>query len=141
MTIPTQMSLHGFIATDPELTFIGRGVARFHARAGIEQWRREPSGDLTRLDPVFCDLVLFGRRAERAHDRFREGDQFVASGCINQYDRQRDGHTVLCEEFVARRMGHDSFRTRYTVDREHPNPPPTPPSPTATVVPEPAVGI
>ena len=138
MTIPTQMSLHGFIATTPELTFIGNGEARFHARAGIEQWRREPNGDLTKLDPVFCDLVLFGRRAERAYDRFRKGDQFVASGYINEYERQRDGHTVPCEEFVARRMGHDSFRTRYTVDREYPNPP-QPQS--ATAMAQPVVGV
>ena len=117
MTIPTQLSLHGFIATAAELTFVGNGGARFHARAGIEQWRREPNGELTKLDPVFCHLVLFGRRAERAYDRFREGDQFVASGYINAYERQRDGHTVPCEEFVARRIGHDSHRTRYTVER------------------------
>ena len=101
MTIPTQLSLHGFIATAPELTFVGNGEARFHARAGIEQWRREPNGELTKLDPVFCHLVLFGRRAERAYDRFRKGDQFVASGYINEYERQRDGHRVRCEEFVA----------------------------------------
>jgi len=29
MTIPTQMSLQGFIATGPELTFTGKGHARF----------------------------------------------------------------------------------------------------------------
>ena len=51
MTIPTQLSLHGFIATVPELTFIGSGHARFYARAGVEQWRREPNGDFTKLDP------------------------------------------------------------------------------------------
>ncbi len=137
MTIPTQLSLHGFIATAPELTFVGNGEARFHARAAIEQWRRELNGDLTKLDPVSCDLVVFGRRAERAYDRFRKGDQFVASGYINEYERQRDGHTVACEEFVARRMGHDSFRTRYIVDREHPNPSAT----TAATMPQPVVGV
>ena len=137
MTIPTQLSLHGIIATAPELTFIGNGEASFHTRDGIEQRRREPNGDLTKLESVFWDLVLFGRRAERASDRFRKGDQFVASGYINEYERQRDGHTVPCEEFVARRMGHDSFRTRYTVDREHPNPSPT----TATTTPQPILEV
>ena len=29
MTIPTQMSLHGFLATAPALTFIGNREARF----------------------------------------------------------------------------------------------------------------
>jgi single-strand DNA-binding protein len=137
MTIPTRMSLHGFIATPPELTFVGNGQARFHARAGIEQWRKEPNADLTKLDPVFCDLVLFGKTAERAYDRFRAGDQFVASGYINEYERIRDGHSVACEEFVARRIGHDTLRTRYAVERQQPDPP----QPTAASLPQPAVGL
>ena len=73
--------------------------------------------------PVFCDLVLFGRQAERAYDRFRKGDQFVASGYLNQYERQRDGQAISCEEFVARRIGHDSHGTPYTVERKDPDPP------------------
>ena len=67
MTIPTQMSLHGFIATAPELTFTGKGHARFFCRVGIEQHRKEVDGSFTRLDPVFCDMVLFDRAAERAY--------------------------------------------------------------------------
>jgi single-stranded DNA-binding protein len=136
MTIPTQLSLNGFLTIVPELTFAGNGQARFHARTGIEQWRREANGDLTRLDPIFCDLVMFGRRAERAYDRFRMGDQFIASGYVNQYERQRDGHTVPCEEFVALRIGHDSHGTRSTVDRAEPDPPQS-----ALAEVRPAVGI
>src|SRR3712207_5718200 len=98
-------------------SFGDSGRARFHARAGIERWRKEPDGSFTKLDPVFCDLVLFGRQAERAYDRFRVGDQFVASGYVHEYERLRDGHGVPCEEFVARRIGHDSHQTRYTVER------------------------
>ena len=135
MTIPTQLSLHGFIATVPELTFIGNGQARFYARAGTEQWRRETNGDFIKLDPVFCDLVLFGRQAERAYDRFGKGDQFIASGYVNQYERQRDVQAISCEEFVARRIGHDSHGTRYTVERKDPDPP------QPTRLDRPAVGI
>ncbi len=136
MAIPTQLSLHGFIATVPELTFTGNGQARFHTRAGTEQWPREPDGDVTKLDPIFCDLVLFGRQPERAYDRFRKGDQFVAAGYVNPYERPGDGQAVPCEEFVARRIGHDSHGTRYTVERKKPDPPqPTHP------LDRPAVGI
>ena len=43
MTIPTQMSLLGFIATDPDLHFSEDGVARFSARVGVRQFRRTPT--------------------------------------------------------------------------------------------------
>lgn len=57
MTIPTEMSLHGFISTAPELTFTGKGHARFFCLVGIEQHRKEVDGSFTKLDPVYCDLV------------------------------------------------------------------------------------
>ena len=95
MTIPTQMSLHGFIATAPELTYGKSDVARFRARGGIEQWRKEADGAFTKLDPQFCDMVLFKSSAERAYARFRAGDQFVASGYVHEYEFERDGATVV----------------------------------------------
>ena len=42
MTIPTQMSLHGFIATNHDLHFSESGVARFSARVGVRQFRQNP---------------------------------------------------------------------------------------------------
>src|SRR3712207_8922129 len=53
-------------------SFGDSGRARFHARAGIEQWRKESDGSFTKLDPVFCDLVLFGRQAERSEEHTSE---------------------------------------------------------------------
>ena len=50
MTIPTQMSLHGFIATDPDLHFSENGVARFSARVGVRQSRQNPDGSTTQLE-------------------------------------------------------------------------------------------
>ena len=117
MTIPTHLSLHGYIATTPALQFGGTGRARFLARAEIKQWRREADGTFTELDPVYCDLVVFGRRAERAYQQLRPGDEFVASGYIHEFERPHDGHGVQCEEFVANQIGHDCYRTTYTVDR------------------------
>lgn len=117
MSIPTQMSLSGFIASTPQLTFTGNGVARFYARVGVEHARKEPDGSLTQLEPTFHDLVLYRTSAERAYARFRKGDSCVASGYINEYEIERDGQPVAREEFVARRIGHDTVRTRYSVDR------------------------
>lgn len=141
MTIPTQMSLQGFIATAPELTFTGRGHARFYCRVGIEQHRKEPNGAFTKLDPVYCDLVLFDRAAERAYPRFRPGDQIVASGYIHEYQADdQSKHIQVREQFVARRIGHDCARTRYVVDR-NPAQQPDPPTNEMTVVNEPAQAV
>ena len=117
MTIPTQMSLHGFIATAPQLNFTGNGVARFYARVGVEHFRKETDGSFTKLDPTFHDMVMFKATAEQAYARLRTGDQFVASGYINEYEVTKNGHRLPREEFVARRIGHDAVRTRYSVDR------------------------
>jgi single-stranded DNA-binding protein len=117
MSIPTQASLAGFIASDPQLSFTSTGEARFYARVGVEHARREPDGSYTALEPSFHDLVIFRKTAERAYAQFTKGDTFVASGYIHVYATTRDGEPVSRQEFVARRIGHDTARTRYTVDR------------------------
>lgn len=71
---PTQLSLHGYIATAPELTRTRNGHHRFRARIGVERFRKEPDGSFTRLEPVQCELVAFDTAAQRAYDRFRVGD-------------------------------------------------------------------
>lgn len=137
MTIPTQMSLHGFVATAPQLNFTGNGVARFYARIGVEHFRKEVDGAFTKLEPTFHDLVMFKATAERAYARFKVGDNFVASGYINEYELDKNGQVEAREEFVARRIGHDTARTRYDVDRS-PTRQPDPPSDQVTAGKEPA---
>lgn len=118
MTIPTQMSLQGFIATEPDLTFTRSGHPRFYCRVGIEQRRKEVDGSSTKLDPVYCDLVLFDAEAERAYAKFKPGDQFVASGYVHEYEQERPGRpSEIREQFVARRIGHDCAHSRYVVNR------------------------
>ena len=126
MTIPAQMSLHGFIATAPQLNFTGNGAARFYARVGVEHFRKETDGSFTKLDPTFHDLVAYSKTAERAYSKFKVGDNFLASGYISGYEVDRNGQVEAREEFVARRIGHDLARTKYDVDRtpsRQPEPP------------------
>lgn len=138
MTIPTQMSLHGYIATAPELSFTDTGHARFYCRVGIEQHRKEVDGSFTRLDSVYADLVMFDRTAERAYSRFKPGDRIIASGYIHEYEQERPGKpSEIREQFVARRIGHDCAWTRYVVDRT-PAKQPEPPSNEMTAVNDPA---
>ena len=124
MAIPTQLRLQGFIATEPQLSFGESGHARFYCRVGIEQHRKEADGSFTKLEPVFCHLVVFDRAAERAYRRFKPGDQILASGYVHEYEQVREGGaSQLREQFVARRLGHDCLRTRYVVDRGPAKPP------------------
>ena len=124
MTIPTHLSLQGFIATEPQLSFGESGHARFYCRVGIEQHRKEADGSFTKVEPVFCDLVLFDRGAERAYSRFKPGDQILASGYVHEYEQElQGGATRLGEQFAARRIGHDCLRTRYVMDRGPAKPP------------------
>ncbi|MFI8631295.1 single-stranded DNA-binding protein [Microbacterium sp. NPDC077663] len=117
MVIRTKESLSGFVASDPELTFTGKGDARLYLRVGQPQVKLQEDGTFTQLDPTFTDLVMFRKSAERAHDQFRKGDNFIAEGETRTYTGQ-DG--TEREQFVASRIGHDKNLTRYTVDRTPP---------------------
>ena len=117
MSIPTQMSLAGFIATVPDLHFSKAGAPRFHARVGCEHFRKEVDGSFTKLDPTFHDLVIFNDTALTAYERFKKGDSFLASGYIHEYEVESNGTTVIRDEFIARRIGHDTQRTKYEVRR------------------------
>ncbi len=117
MTIDTQAAISGFVATEPRLTYTEDGVPRFYARIGIEHSRLEPDGSFTQLDPTFHDMTMFRRAAEESASRFHKGDKFVAAGRVHEYAYDKDGQTIQTEEFIANRIGHDTARTRYHVDR------------------------
>lgn len=117
MDIHTQQSISGFIASTPQLGFNDKGQARFYARFGQEHFDRNPDGSFTQLESTFHDLVMFRASAERAHERFRKGDNFIAEGYVREYEATRDGEQVQTEQFVAKKIGHDLARTRYEVDR------------------------
>mgnify|MGYP001439185220 CR=1 FL=1 len=117
MTIRTQQSISGFIANDPVLTETDTGETRFYARFGQENYRREEDGTFTKLEPSFHNLVMFRATAERAYERFSKGDSFVAEGYTHEYTYERAGQRIEGEEFVAKKIGHDTARTSYEVDR------------------------
>ena len=136
MSIPTQMSLVGFIASAPELHFTTAGKEHARVRVGVEQWRKEVNGDFTKLDPTFHDMVAFESTARELYARFRKGDSFVASGYVHEYEDASSGN--VREEFVARKIGHNVNKTAYEVQRRRL----APSSPqAATQPPDPAIGF
>ena len=117
MTIHTQESVSGFVASSPQLTQTEKGDARLYFRFGQEHFRKEDDGSFTQLETTFHDLIAFKAAAEQGHERLAKGDKVIADGYVREYSYQRDGQNVEGEEFVARRLGHDMARTRYDVDR------------------------
>ena len=117
MAIRTQESASGFIANDPQLTRTENGDARFYARFGQENYRREENGSFTKLETSFHSLVMYRTSAERAYERFTKGDNFVAEGYVRTFQLERDGELIEREEFIAKKIGHDLARTEYEVDR------------------------
>jgi len=118
MSVRTQQSLTGYIASDPQLTFTSHGDARFYARVGQEQFRRLDDGTFEKTGVEYTDMVQYRKAAERAYEQFRKGDNFVAEGYTHEYDQpQPDGTVEHREEFVAKKLGHDTARTTYAVDR------------------------
>jgi single-stranded DNA-binding protein len=118
MSITTRESVSGFIANEPQLSFTQNGDARFYARIGQEHARREDDGTYTQLEPTFTDLVMFGKSAERAFEKFQKGDAFIAEGQPRSYTQNVDGAESERDQFVARRIGHDNNRTTYSVERK-----------------------
>ncbi len=106
MSIRTQQSLTGFIASEPQLTFTTQGDARFYAKIGQEHYRRNDDGSFTQLDTTFHDLVIYRRSAERAYAAFAKGDKFVAEGYVRTYEHQVDGQNQRGEEFIEVRPRH-----------------------------------
>lgn len=113
----TQQSLSGFIASEPQLTRTRTGDARFYAKIGQEHYRVEADRSFTKLETTFHDLVQYRKAAEHAAERFQKGDWFLAEGYVKTYT---DGSGTEKEEFVAKKLGHDTARTRYDVQRREP---------------------
>ncbi|WP_447589712.1 single-stranded DNA-binding protein [Microbacterium lacticum] len=105
MAIRTQESISGFIASDPQLKVADNGKARFYARFGQRHYRATGPGEFEELEATFHDLVIHGKTAERAYERFAKGDRFVAEGYIDRDEYTRDGQTVTGEKFVAKKIG------------------------------------
>lgn len=110
-SIALGVSVKGFFATMPELTYSEEGRAVFFARFGIERHRTAPDGTRIRLEPRFGSIFAYGETAEIAHQRFRKYDVFIAHGRI-ETDEKTGKRQVVAEDF-----GHSVLRTHYEVDR------------------------
>lgn len=118
MAIQTHESLSGFIATDPQLSFNSKGEARFYVRIAQEHFERNPDGSFTQGETTFHDPGDVPAHGRAGVPDVRQGRLVRRRGVRAQLTFERDGQTLAGEEFVAKRLGHDSARTAYAVDRE-----------------------
>ena len=102
MTIHTQQSLSGFIASQPQTRVNAKGETRFWVRIGQEHFERKEDGTFTQTETTYHDLVMFRANAERAYAMFNKGDGFIAEG-YTHLPGERDGENVETEEFVAKK--------------------------------------
>ena len=118
MPITTSMSMSGFIASDPATSTTRHGAARTYLRVGQEHHTRNQDGTFTQAESTFHDLILYGATAQRAAAQFKKGDRFLAEGYLHTWQApDQNGVIEDREEFVARRIGHDTAYTTYHVDR------------------------
>ena len=115
MPIPTKTSISGFVRFDPELTYTKDGAPRLYMPVGVKQSVQDAEGQWHDVEPYRTGLVMFGASAERAHEQFKAGDNFISEGWVRDYVSPTDGQQR--EEFRASRIGHDNNLTTYTVDR------------------------
>ncbi|MBD8020224.1 MULTISPECIES: hypothetical protein [Brevibacterium] len=120
MPVPTGPGISGFIKSRPQLSMTVNNDPRFSAWVGIPQTQIDENGVLQELEPLETRMVMFGASAQRAHEKFRRGDDIVAFGANKEYTATRDGQQVTEEYFLASHIGHDNNVTTYTVHRGGP---------------------
>lgn len=113
MAIRTYQSFSGYIATEPDTRPTQDGTARFWARAGQRQGRREQDGSFTKLPTQYMPIVAFGDAAEEAMALLGKGDSFTAEGRIHPIKYVKDGKAIEGEEFEVWKIG----RRRNDADR------------------------
>lgn len=116
--IKTQQSISGFIVGDLRVQQIGEGKAMLTARVGQEQFESDGNKGFVQLENFYFNIVQYGKSAERSFGQFQPGDRFVAEGYVRDFKYEnREGNTIEGKEFVVKKIGHDTARTRYSVDR------------------------
>ncbi len=123
MAIKTQQSFSGFIRGDLKLGKTSDNRPMFTAKAGQNQFEHVGQGEFRQLENEYIPIVQFGKAAARTLEQFRPGDRFVAEGYKREYNFTDDkGVEHTGEQFVVKKIGHDSAWTNYDVQRKEPAP-------------------
>jgi len=119
MAIRTYQSFSGYVATDPIIEPTRNGTARFYARAGQRQARREQDGSFTKLPTQYLPIVAYGDTAEEAAALLSKGDNFTAEGRVRPVRYVKDGKAIEGEEFEVWKIGRRRNDADRSVQAEH----------------------
>ena len=110
--IETLDAIIGFFATEPKPSRTRDGVPKIYARYGTERFVHDPeTGGTIKEEPTFHALTAYWGAAETILAQYRKGDSFIAQGVV------RVSKQTGKERFEVKQIGHNTRRTRYTVDR------------------------
>lgn len=82
MTLPRITGMAGIVA-EPEIRFSESGKAWAKARVVMKDRKRGQNGEWEDGDPMFIDLVCFGKIAEHLIDSATKGDSIVFDGKLS----------------------------------------------------------
>lgn len=119
MAIHTYQSFSGYVSTEPVTEPTRDGTARFYARAGQRQARREPDGSFTKLPTQYMPIVAYGDAAEAAAALLSKGDNFTAEGRVRSVKYVKDGKTIEGQEFEVWKIGRRRNDTDRSAQAEH----------------------
>ena len=117
MTMETATALRGFLVSAP-VESLEANRYRIDFTIGQARWATQPDGQVIRVEPETCHVVMRGVAAERAAGAFQIGDALIAAGRFTTEETlvaDDQGHSRVEERplFVADRIGPDCAETSY----------------------------
>ncbi|GAA3844649.1 hypothetical protein I6I57_13630 [Brevibacterium casei] len=121
MAMPTTPAVEGYFTANPTLKPTRNDSHYFTARVALNTDEVLEDGTIVEHEPHYTNLDMFGASAQRAFEKYRSGDVFIAIGKAEETElTNRDGEPFTRERFHARGIGHNSNVTDYTVERRGP---------------------
>jgi single-strand DNA-binding protein len=106
-----QVSLTGYVATDPWSTTIGDGVSKLSMRvAWTPRHRDRVSGEWTDGNTSYLTVICWRKLADNAATCLRKGDPVVVKGRLEVRAYDKDGVPRTAVEVDASSIGHDLCR-------------------------------
>lgn len=96
--------LMGSLVADPQMHYSACGRAITRMRVAVSRCWRDAEGQYREQVEQFL-VVLWGRRAEIAHEHLKEGDPVYVQGCLQTSSSEGpDGQIRCASEVIARNL-------------------------------------
>lgn len=95
------------IVKDPEIRFTEAGKCWLKVRGVAKKRVRDSNGVWADGDPLFIDIVVFGKPAEHLGDSIKKGDSITVEGSLeqNEWDDKETGQKRQSMQIVADMVG------------------------------------